>query len=180
MSSNIERCYQCGQCTSVCPMGEQEQTYRIRRFLQMEKLGLETEESMMVPFIFYCTTCYKCQDNCPQGVNLVDAVLAIREKAVHKGKMLEAHKKVGQMLINYGHAVPTNTDAMEKRALLGLEERPPTVQASIEGLSEIKTLLRLTGFDKLVAESEIEKLPESAAMMHQTCFTQQQAVEEKA
>jgi heterodisulfide reductase subunit C len=69
---------------------------------------------------------------------------------------------------------------MEKRAALGLEERPPTVQASIEGLSEIKTLLRLTGFDKLVAESEIEELPENAAMMHQACFTQQQAVEEKA
>jgi heterodisulfide reductase subunit C len=162
-------------------MGEQEQTYRIRRFLQMEKLGLETEESMMVPFIFYCTTCYKCQDNCPQGVNLVDAVLAIREKAVHKGKMLEAHKKVGQMLINYGHAVPTNTDAMEKRGLLGLEERPPTVQASIEGLSEIKTLMRLTGFDKLVAESEVEEqLTENAAMVQQADFTQQQVAEEKA
>lgn len=161
-------------------MGEQEQTYRIRRFLQMEKLGLETEESMMVPFIFYCTTCYRCQDNCPQDVNLVDAVLAIREKAVHKGKMLEAHKKVGQMLVNYGHAVPTNADAMEKRVHLGLDKRPPTVQASIEGLSEIKTLLRLTGFDELVAESKPVEHVESAAMMHQTCFTQQQVVEEGA
>ncbi|MDG6244141.1 MAG: 4Fe-4S dicluster domain-containing protein [Methanolobus sp.] len=152
MPSNIEKCYQCGQCTSVCPMGEQEQTYKIRKFLQMEKLGIENEESIMTPFIFYCTTCYRCQDNCPQGVNIVDGVLEIRANAVHEGKMLDAHKKVAQMLMDYGHAVPNNTAGREKRLQLGLAEMPSTAQGSDDHLDEIRTLLHLTGFDRLIAD----------------------------
>ncbi len=132
-------------------MGEQEQTYKIRKFLEMEKLGLENDEDMMVPFIFYCTTCYRCQDNCPQDVEIVDAVLQIREDAVHKGKMLESHKRVAQMLIEHGHAVPNNSAGKEKRKKLGLNEMPPTVQGSDKGLKEVRTLLELTGFNKLVA-----------------------------
>ncbi|WP_406662053.1 4Fe-4S dicluster domain-containing protein [Methanolobus sp. ZRKC3] len=154
MPSNIERCYQCGQCTSVCPMAEQEQTYKIRKLLQMEKLGLESEEAMKIPFIFYCTTCYRCQDNCPQGVNIVDGVLEIRAKAVHNGEMLAPHRKVGQMLTDYGHAVPNNDINKEKRINLGLDAMPATVQKSAEQLEDIRTLLHLTGFDELIADEE--------------------------
>ena len=154
MPSNIERCYQCGQCTAVCPMAEQEQAYKIRRVLQMEKLGLTDEQPMELPLIFYCTTCYKCQDKCPQGVNIVDGLLEIRENAVQNGNILPAHKKIGQMLLDSGHAVPNNDEVKEKRVELGLDEMPPTVGKSEESLNEVRILLNLSGFDKIVTEAE--------------------------
>ncbi len=154
MSSNIERCYQCGQCTAACPMAEQEQAYKIRRFLQMEKLGLKSEEPMDIPFIFYCTTCYKCQDNCPQGVKIVDGLLSIREAAVRDGNILPAHRKIGQMLMDSGHAVPGNEDGKKRRMQLGLDEMPPTVASSEKQLKDIKILLNLSGFDQIVAEEK--------------------------
>lgn len=154
MSSNIERCYQCGQCTAVCPMAEQEQAYKIRRFLQMEKLGIKCEDPMTIPFIFYCTTCYKCQDNCPQGVRIVDGLMSIREAAVHNGDILPAHRNIGQLLIDSGHAVPGNEDAKKKRIQLGLSELPPTVASSEKQLHEVKVLLHLSGFDQLIAEEK--------------------------
>jgi heterodisulfide reductase subunit C len=155
MKSNIEKCYQCGQCTAACPMSEQEQAYKIRRFLQMEKLGLPCEEPMMIPFIFYCTTCYKCQDNCPQNVKIVDGLLDIREKAIRNGDILPAHKKIGQMLLNSGHAVPGNDKTEEKRIKLGLEAIPPTVSNSEKHLNDFKLLLSLSGFNKIVAEESL-------------------------
>ncbi|MFA0823823.1 MAG: 4Fe-4S dicluster domain-containing protein [Methanomethylovorans sp.] len=169
MTSNIERCYQCGQCTAVCPMAEQEQAYKIRRFLQLEKIGKNSEGQMNIPFIFYCTTCYKCQDNCPQGVKIVDAVLAIREAAVHNGTMLQSHRKVAQMLIASGHAVPVNEEAKKRRLNLGLSELPPTVASSEKQLAEVKILLHLSGFDQLVAEKTEENLPTIKSMAFKTC-----------
>ncbi|WP_340817929.1 4Fe-4S dicluster domain-containing protein [Methanolobus sp. WCC4] len=180
MPSNIERCYQCGQCTSVCPMGEQEQTYKIRKFLQMEKRGLANEESMMLPFIFYCTTCYRCQDNCPQEVKIVDGVLEIRANAVHNGQMLRSHRKVAKMLFEYGHAVPTTPEVMEKRLHLGLDKMPPTVQGSDEQLDEINTLLQITGFDRLLEDEVPEiKLNEGLTCVQQP-GSELSAVEEGA
>lgn len=157
MPSNIERCYQCGQCTSVCPMGEQEQAYKIRRLLQREKLGLESEEILTNPSIFYCTTCYRCQDNCPQGVNIVDGILEIRARAVHNGSMLAPHKKVGQILSNYGYSVSNNDNNKEKRIKLDLDATPTTLLRSAEQINEIKTLLQLTGFDQLITEEKSEE-----------------------
>lgn len=180
MPSNIERCYQCGQCTSVCPMGEQEQAYKIRKFLQMEKRGLANEESMMLPFIFYCTTCYRCQDNCPQGVNIVDGVLEIRANAVHKGLMLEPHRKVAKMLYEHGHAVPVTSAVMKNRVLLGLYEVPPTVHGSDEQLDEIRTLLKLTGFDQLLEDKVPEiRISESLTYVQQP-VPKRSIAEEKA
>lgn len=161
-------------------MGEQEQAYKIRKFLQMEKLGLASEESMMLPFIFYCTTCYRCQDNCPQGVNIVDGVLEIRANAVHKGKMLESHRKVAKMLYEYGHAVPVNSEGMEKRVHLGLNRMPSTVQKSGEQLGQIRKLLQLTGFDRLL-EDRVPEIQTNGTVttVRQSGF-EQPVAEEKA
>ncbi len=150
-------------------MAEQEQAYKIRRFLQLEKIGQNSEGQMNIPFIFYCTTCYKCQDNCPQGVKIVDAVLAIREAAVHHGTMLPSHKKVAQMLIASGHAVPVNEEAKKRRLQLGLSELPPTVASSKDQLAEVKLLVHLSGFDKLVAEKNEYNLPMVKSTAFKTC-----------
>lgn len=157
MPSNIEKCYQCGQCTSVCPMAEQEQTYKIRRFLQLEKIKYENEGLSSLPAIFYCTTCYKCQDNCPQGVKIVDAVLEIRVNAVHKGDLLPAHRKVSQMLIKTGHAVPPNEENRKKRVKLGLSDFPSTVASYPEKLQETQKLLSLCSFDDLIKDKAKEE-----------------------
>lgn len=161
MSSNIEKCYQCGQCTSVCPMGEHEQAYKIRRFLQLEKINEKSEGILSLPAIFYCTTCYKCQDNCPQGVKIVDAVLEIREYAVHNGNILPPHRKVANMLLKTGQTVPPNEDGKKKRIQLGLNELSSNVASYPNHLIETQKLLNLCNFENLINDNKSTELLKS-------------------
>jgi heterodisulfide reductase subunit C len=85
----------------------------------------------------------------------VDGLLDIREKAIRNGNILPAHKKIGQMLLNTGHAVPGNDKTEEKRIKLGLEAIPPTVSNSEKSLNDFKLLLSLSGFSKIVAEESV-------------------------
>ncbi|MCD4704289.1 MAG: CoB--CoM heterodisulfide reductase subunit C [Methanosarcinaceae archaeon] len=155
-ADKIALCFNCTGCSSGCPMTEQEPEFNIRKFLRMANLGMK-DELLNNTYIWYCTTCYKCQERCPQGVHNVDALLKIRTIAVHNGIMLPVHKKVGQLVVNYGHAVPINDATKEKRKKLGLDEVPPTVHSFPDALDEVKTLLHIAGFDKIVAKEEEEK-----------------------
>ena len=152
-ADKITLCFNCTGCTSGCPMAEQEPEYNIRKFLRMANLGMK-DELLNSPYIWYCTTCYKCQERCPQGVQNVDALLKIRTMAVHDGIMLDNHKKVSQLVIKFGHAVPINDDAKEKRMKVGLEEIPPTVHKFDDALEEVKTLIKRAGLADLVIEKE--------------------------
>lgn len=155
-AEKITLCFNCTGCSSGCPMAEQEPEFNIRKFLRMANLGMK-DELLNSPYLWYCTTCYKCQERCPQGVKNVDTLLKIRTIAVHNGIMLPAHKKVGQLVFNFGHAVPINDDTKEKRKALGLDEVPPTVHRFPDALDEVKKILHITGFDEIVAEEEEKK-----------------------
>ncbi|MEA1907484.1 MAG: CoB--CoM heterodisulfide reductase subunit C, partial [Euryarchaeota archaeon] len=62
------------------------------------------------------------------------------------------HRAVAKLVIEYGHAVPINDDAKEKRKKLGLEEMPYTVQRFPESLDEVHKLIKITKFDELTTE----------------------------
>jgi heterodisulfide reductase subunit C len=101
--------------------------------------------------LWMCTTCYTCQERCPREIKIADTILAIRTIAVHEGIMLPAHRKVSQLVLEHGHAVPINDDVKEKREKLKMDPIPGTVHKYPEALADVQTLLRLCEFDKLVA-----------------------------
>ena len=150
-AEKIVLCFNCTGCTSGCPMANQEPEYNIRKFLRMANLGMK-DALLNSPYLWYCTTCYKCQERCPQGVQNVDALLKIRTIAVKNGIMLPKHRAVSQLVIEHGHAVPINDDAKEKRKKLGLGELPYTVHMFPESLDEVHKLISITKFDELTKE----------------------------
>ena len=70
-------------------------------------------------------------------------MLAIRTIAVRQGIMLEEHKNVSKLLIEYGHAVPI--DDKNK-----VNELPETVHKYSDGLEEVKILLKSCKFEELL------------------------------
>ena len=102
--------------------------------------------------LWMCTTCYNCQERCPRGIRIVDAVLRIREIAVRKGIILDTHRKVAGLLLETGHAVPIDDDNIEKRKQLGLSELPSTVHSVPEALEDVKKLLKSCDFEEIVGE----------------------------
>jgi heterodisulfide reductase subunit C len=141
-------CFQCGTCTASCPSGRNT-SYRTRKLMRMAQLGLK-DEIINSDDLWQCTTCYTCQERCPRGVQIVDVVIALRNIAVANGKMHETHKKTAINLVKYGHTVDINDKVKAKRKELGLPEVPPTVLANKKAFDDFETILKATGFDKLV------------------------------
>ena len=142
-------CMQCGTCTGSCPSGRHTglNTRRILRDARKNKVAVLSEDSLWL-----CTTCYTCQERCPRGIPITDALLELRRLAVKEGFMLPEHRKISEMVLEYGHAVPLDEETKKKREELGLDPIPETIQKYPEELEELKNLLKMCRFDKLAAE----------------------------
>lgn len=146
---DVLACMQCGTCTGSCPSGRHTglNTRRILRDARKNKVAVLSDDSLWL-----CTTCYTCQERCPRGIPITDALLELRRLAVKEGFMLPEHRKISEMVLEYGHAVPLDEETKKKREELGLDPIPETIQKYPEELEELKNLLKMCRFDKLAAE----------------------------
>jgi heterodisulfide reductase subunit C len=145
-NSDILTCFQCGVCTGSCPSGKYT-SLNVRRII---KDSIKNDISDKTD-LWMCTTCYNCQERCPRGIKVTDAILSLRAEAVKKGHILAAHRSVCKYLLETGHAVPIDEINMRKREQIGLSE-PETVRKYPKALKDIKILLESTGFDELIHE----------------------------
>ena len=81
----------------------------------------------------------------------MDTILNLRRLAVREGLILPEHRKVAEMVMERGHAVPLDEETKKKREELGLKPIPNTVQKCPEALEELKILLKICKFDELIA-----------------------------
>jgi len=88
----------------------------------------------------------------PTLIPITDALLELRRLAVKKGFMLPEHRKISEMVMECGHAVPLDEETKQKREELGLDPIPVTVQKYPEALQEVRNLLKACKFNELVAE----------------------------
>ncbi|NLI62883.1 MAG: CoB--CoM heterodisulfide reductase subunit C [Methanosarcinaceae archaeon] len=144
-------CFNCSGCSTGCPMAEIESNFNIKKYIRMAGLGLK-DRLLNDKYIWYCTTCYKCQERCPEEVLNVDTLLKIRTMAVAEGIMYDDHRAVAANVIETGHGVPINDKNKENRKKLGLKEIPPTVHSFPEAYEDVKKLLKSVGFDELVSK----------------------------
>jgi heterodisulfide reductase subunit C2 len=147
-AESVAICFQCGTCTGACPSGRRT-PYRIRGVVRRAVMGLK-EDVISDDSIWMCTTCYECQERCPRGIKIVDIVKIIRNQAAAAGYMAPAHKMTGLFVTKTGHGVPINDATMALRKSVGLDELPPTTHQFPEALEEVQTIVKATGFDKLI------------------------------
>jgi heterodisulfide reductase subunit C len=73
-------CYQCGKCTTVCPV-DHVGDYSPRKIFRKVQTGVDLFND---PDLWLCTTCMNCLRVCPKGVNMIEIMPAVREQAVHE------------------------------------------------------------------------------------------------
>ena len=74
-------CLECGKCTGACPMVELfPQHFNPHHVL--EKLILNPEKILEEKDIWFCASCYRCNKRCPQGIELPEIFLKLRQKAI--------------------------------------------------------------------------------------------------
>lgn len=123
-ASTVSYCYQCGTCSSSCPVAE-EMDIKPHAMVEMLKLGLEAP-LVKSKAIWQCTTCYNCTERCPQGVQLTTAIIGLRERALSAEHVLpDAVREVCKNLRDTGRLIGLSRFQQESRAKLNLPAVPP-------------------------------------------------------
>jgi heterodisulfide reductase subunit C len=72
----IDLCFQCGACSSGCPMTE-EMDYLPSKIIRMVQMGME--DALESNTIWVCTTCFNCEVRCPRGIDIANVMEALRQ-----------------------------------------------------------------------------------------------------
>jgi NADPH-dependent glutamate synthase beta subunit-like oxidoreductase len=72
----FEACEQCGLCSSACPITGVND-FNIRRIIRHIELDL-IDEIADSPFPWSCTTCARCENVCPNGIEILDIIRPLR------------------------------------------------------------------------------------------------------
>ena len=79
-SEEIDRCIQCGTCSSSCPMVTY-MDYPPRKIIAMVKHGFKDEVlRSFTPWL--CASCYYCQVRCPSKITITDIMYTLKRKAI--------------------------------------------------------------------------------------------------
>ena len=73
---NIDLCFQCGGCSSGCPLTE-EMDLLPSTVIRYAQLGIE--EAQESTTIWVCSTCFNCEVRCPRGIDIANVMEALRQ-----------------------------------------------------------------------------------------------------
>jgi ferredoxin len=73
---NIEACFNCGNCTAICPLSTDETPFP-RNNIRRLQLGLR-EDILHSPDPWLCYYCGNCSETCPRGAEPAEAQMALR------------------------------------------------------------------------------------------------------
>jgi heterodisulfide reductase subunit C len=78
---NVFACYQCGMCSSGCPLAEEMDRLpsSIIRGLQVDDPSVLESNAMWI-----CASCLACEVRCPKGVDLAKLMEALRQLYLRK------------------------------------------------------------------------------------------------
>jgi heterodisulfide reductase subunit C len=130
-------CHQCGTCVSTCAAGMVHPAKNVRKLVDQiahaPRGSLPAENDLL----WFCTTCYQCQDRCPEGVPLTSLLLQLRNMAAEKGALPTAVRKEIDTLFEHGFTVPPLKTIRSRRRKLGLPELPPPDRLEMETLIQL-------------------------------------------
>ena len=135
----LMRCFQCGTCTSDCPVARFSDTYRPRQIIRMTQLGLR-ERVLHSDTLWLCAACFTCSDRCPQDVEVASVIRVLRNLAAQEGCMPQVFKDQCASILESGYAYKIPELRLKKREILGL---PPLPKSNPESIKKTLQSVRL-------------------------------------
>ena len=122
-AEKISACFGCRTCVAGCPMSAVNDTFNPARIIRMALYGMK-EELLESPFIWLCTSCYSCQERCPQEIPIADIMTKLKNKAFKLGNAPVGVKAQMDIIKKAGRIYPLDDFDNKKRAKAGLPELP--------------------------------------------------------
>lgn len=130
----IRACFACGTCTAGCPVRAVDEKFNPRRIIRMALLGMK-DRVLTSDFVWLCTTCYTCQERCPQGVKITEVMNILKNLAVQEGYVPDLFKEEVKLLRNLGVVYELDNKRRERYGL------PPLNSAA----EDMRRIFEITG-----------------------------------
>lgn len=130
--ADIIPCFTCGTCTAGCPVREIDEKYNPRKIIRMVLLGMR-DEVLQSDFIWLCTSCYACQDRCPQDVRITDIITALKNIAVKEGYVHPSFREQARLVGSFGRLYEIEDFDNKKRKKLNL----PPLKKTFEDVNQL-------------------------------------------
>jgi Fe-S oxidoreductase len=96
-AKTLLKCFQCGMCTSSCPVNEQF-VLNPHQMARLTALGAK-KQIISDEVLRYCLTCRNCQEYCPQNVDFIEFIKSARSLLIKEGiKYEETHDGILTLL----------------------------------------------------------------------------------
>jgi heterodisulfide reductase subunit C len=139
-------CYQCGTCTSDCPIANRVSEFRPRQIARLAMYGQE-DRLLGSDLLWLCTGCYTCYEHCPQEVHVSEIVSTLRRMSLRKGIIHGTFKSLMDSITELGYIYEIGEFENLMREDDGLPMAPEP------DVDEIRKILEKTGFSRLMEES---------------------------
>ncbi len=140
-SEKLLKCFQCGTCTSDCPVARYSDSYRPRTILHMAKLGLK-DRVLKSDTLWLCAACFTCTDRCPQDVEVASVIRVLRNIAAEEGIFPQVFRDQCASVLDSGYAYKIPDLRIKKRESLGLpplpKGNPESIKKSLKGVRFMK------------------------------------------
>ena len=157
LATSLNLCYNCSTCSTICPVAlETEGKFNPRSIILLSNFGYEKRLIVdLSPNVWQCTMCELCQEACPEGVNLHEVFLKIKNASASYHNIPKSYTSETNQVYLYGKAVPSQPVIEKRREQLGLPKSPST------DVDEIKKLMGMTPVENILKEiEELEKSKE--------------------
>jgi heterodisulfide reductase subunit C len=124
----LSACFTCRTCAASCPISALNEHFNPAKIIRMALYGLK-EEILESDFIWFCSSCYACQERCPQGVTITDFMTLLKNLAVKKGHAPAGIKAQMKIVTGEGRIYPLDDFDNKKRKKAGLPKLPTTCDA---------------------------------------------------
>jgi len=144
----LMRCFQCGTCTSDCPIARFSDSYRPRQIIRMAQLGLR-EKVLHSDTLWLCAACFTCTDRCPQDVEVANVIRVLRNIAAQEGCMPKVFTEQFASILESGYAYKIPDLRIKKRESLGLPPLPKgsgeNMKKALQGVKLLTTMQKAGG-----------------------------------
>lgn len=124
----IVACFTCRTCTASCPVSAVNSRFNPYRIIRMALYGLR-EEVLGSDFVWLCSSCYACQERCPQGVCITDFMTLLKNMAVKAGHAPAGIKAQRDLIKGQGRIYALDEFDNKKRNKIDLPSLPTTCEA---------------------------------------------------
>ena len=116
-------CFACRTCSSSCPIAAVSDQFDPAKIIRMIHYGLR-DEVLASDFLWLCSSCYTCQENCPQGVRITDLMTLLKNMAVQAGHVPAGIRAQRDIVKQEGRIYPLDDFDNKKRNKIGLPALP--------------------------------------------------------